>query len=69
MANRTKGENMVDISSDKQVRKLYKKKGRGLRTFTLVLSVILLLTGSAFVGLNLYIETHRRFEGNYEYMD
>ncbi len=68
MANRTKGENMVDISSDKQVRKLYKKKGRGLRTFTLVLSVILLLTGSAFVGLNLYIETHRRFEGNYEYM-
>ena len=68
MANRTKGENMVDISSDKQVRKLYKKKGRGLRTFTLVLSIILLLTGSAFVGLNLYIETHRRFEGNYEYM-
>ena len=68
MANKNKNENLVDISSNKQVRKLYKKKGRGLRVVTLVLSILMLLTGSAFVGLNLYLETHRKFEGDYTYM-
>ena len=68
MANKNKNENLVDISSNKQVRKLYKKKGRGLRIVTLVLSILMLLTGSAFVGLNLYLETHRKFEGDYTYM-
>ncbi len=61
-------KNLVDISSNDQVAKLYKKKGRAKRVIALVLSIILLLTGSALVGVNLYIETHRKFEGNYEYM-
>lgn len=68
MAKKTNENNLVDISSDKQVRKLYKKKGRAGRIVTLVLSIILFLTGTAFVGANLYIETHRQFEGNYDYM-
>ena len=63
-----KEKNLVDISSNDQVVKLYKKKGRAKRVVALVLSIILLLTGTALVGINLYIETHRKFEGNYEYM-
>lgn len=69
MANKNKNESLVDINSNKEMRKLYKKKGRGLRVVTLVLSIIMLLTGSAFVGLNLYLETHRKFEGDYTYMN
>lgn len=68
MAKNTNEKNLVDISSNKQVRKLYKKKGRAGRIVTLVLSIILFLTGTAFVGANLYIETHRQFEDNYDYM-
>ena len=66
MANKDKY--VVDISSDTQVLKLYKKKGRGARIFVLVLCIILFLTGTGFVGVNLYIETHRRYEGQYDYM-
>lgn len=68
MASKDKNENLVDISSNDQVVKLYNKKGRGLRVLTLVLSIIFLLTGCGFVGVNLYIETHRKYEGNYDYM-
>lgn len=68
MAKNTNEKNLVDISSNKQVRKLYKKRGRAGRIVTLVLSIILFLTGTAFVGANLYIETHRQFEDNYDYM-
>ena len=68
MAKNEKEKNLVDISSNDQVVKLYNKKGRAKRVIALVLSIILLLTGSAFVGINLYIETHRKYEGNYEYM-
>lgn len=46
MANK---ENLVDISSNTQVRKLYKKRGRAKRIICIVLSVILLLSGSGMI--------------------
>lgn len=42
-------KNLVDISSGKQVKKIYKTKGRVKRIICLVLSIIFLLTGSATV--------------------
>ena len=47
MANDKNG--VVDISSNKQIKKLYNKKGRVLRIISAVLSVILLLTGSGLI--------------------
>lgn len=52
MANHEKSNNqndMIDISSNKQIKKVYNKKGRGIRTVCLVLSIILLLCGSGLV--------------------
>lgn len=48
MSNDTKG-NLVDISSNTQVIKLYKKKGRAKRIVCIILSVVFLLTGSGFI--------------------
>ncbi len=44
-----KKTNFVDISSNKQVKKLYNKKGRAKRIVCIVLSVIFLLSGSGFI--------------------
>lgn len=41
--------NLVDISSNKQVKKLYSKKGRSIRITAIVLSIILLLSGSGIL--------------------
>ncbi len=68
MAKNNTEKNLVDISSGKQMSKLYKKKGRGMRVVTLILSILFFLTGTGFVGVNLYIETHRQYEGKYDYM-
>ena len=55
MANQTNDKNLVDISSNAQMRKVYNKKGKGIRVATLVLSILFFLTGMVFVGLNLYL--------------
>ncbi len=47
MANKQQNGNLVDISSNTQVIKLYNKKGRVLRIVSLVLSIIFLLAGVA----------------------
>ncbi len=48
MSNEKK-TNFVDISSNKQVKKLYNKKGRARRIVCIVLSVIFMLTGGGMV--------------------
>lgn len=49
MANNNEKENFVDISSTKQVNKLYGKgKGNLKRVFVMIISVILLITGCGF---------------------
>lgn len=48
MENETRG-NLVDISSNTQMIKLYKKKGRAKRIICLVLSIILLLGGAGTI--------------------
>lgn len=68
MANKPNSDNLVDISSNTQVIKLYKKKGRAIRIVCLVLSIILLITGSVAIGAYTYIVTHYKYEGNYTYM-
>jgi LCP family protein required for cell wall assembly len=45
----TKSDNLVDISSSTQVIKLYNKKGRAKRILCVILSVILLLSGSGMI--------------------
>lgn len=48
--NSEKGSgNFVDISSNKQVKKLYNKKGRAKRIISIVLSVIFLISGSGMI--------------------
>lgn len=49
MANNDKKNNLVDISSNSQIRKVYNKKGRARRIVCIVLSVIFLLGGSGMV--------------------
>ena len=49
MANKKPDENLVDISSNTQVIKLYNKKGRVLRILCLVFSILFLLGGAAMV--------------------
>ena len=68
MANKPNSDNLVDISSNTQVIKLYKKKGRAIRIVCLVLSIILLITGSVAIGAYTYIVTHYKYESNYTYM-
>ncbi len=48
MSNDTRS-NLVDISSNTQVIKLYKKKGRAKRIICIILSVIFLISGSGLV--------------------
>ena len=48
MANETTG-NLVDISSNTQMIKLYNKRGRARRIVCLVLSVLLLLGGAGTI--------------------
>lgn len=53
MANHDKTNNqndMIDISSNKQIKKVYGKKGRGKRIVCLILSIILLLCGTGFIS-------------------
>ena len=69
MANKPNSDNLVDISSNTQVIKLYKKKGRAIRIICLVLSIVLLITGSVAIGAYTYIVTHYKYEGNYSYME
>ena len=42
-------DGFVDISSNKQVNKIYKKKGRAIRITAIVLSVLLLIGGSGLI--------------------
>lgn len=52
MTNHSKNETasgFVDISSGKQVKKVYKKRGRGLRITCILLSVLLLIGGSGLL--------------------
>lgn len=49
MANNEKKGNLVDISSNTQVFKLYNKKGRARRIVCLVLSILLLLGGAGTI--------------------
>ncbi len=52
MSNHSKksaSDNLVDISSNSQIRKVYNKKGRVKRAIALALSVILLIGGTGFV--------------------
>ena len=46
--NEIKG-GFVDISSGKQVNKIYKKRGRAIRITSIILSVLLLIGGSGFL--------------------
>lgn len=47
-SNEIKG-GFVDISSNKQVNKIYKRRGRGLRIVSIILSLLLLLGGSGLL--------------------
>lgn len=47
--NKTRKQNLVDISSNQQVKKFYNKKGRTKRITCLVLSIIFLLSGGAML--------------------
>lgn len=49
MANNDTKNNLVDISSNTQIRKVYNKKGRVKRIVCIVLSVILLIGGSGMI--------------------
>ncbi len=49
MANHDTNSNLVDISSDSQIRKVYNKKGRAKRVVCIILSIILLISGSGMV--------------------
>lgn len=49
MANNDTKNNLVDISSNTQIRKVYNKKGRVRRIVCIVLSVILLIGGSGMI--------------------
>lgn len=42
-------EGFVDISSNKQVNKIYKKRGRAIRITSIVLSILLLIGGSGLL--------------------
>lgn len=49
MANHDSNSNLVDISSNTQIRKVYNKKGRAKRVLCVILSVILLIFGSGLL--------------------
>lgn len=49
MANHDTKSNLVDISSGSQIRKVYNKKGRAKRVACIILSIILLISGSGMV--------------------
>lgn len=42
-------EGFVDISSNKQVNKIYQKRGRAIRITSIVLSILLLIGGSGLL--------------------
>ena len=49
MAKKNTDSNLVDISSNTQVIKVYNKKGRALRIVSLVLSILFLVLGVAII--------------------
>lgn len=49
MANHDSNSNLIDISSNTQIRKVYNKKGRAKRVLCVVLSVLLLIFGSGLL--------------------
>lgn len=49
MANHDSKSNFVDISSNTQIKKVYNKKGRAKRVICIILSVILLISGSGLI--------------------
>ena len=49
MANNDKKNNLVDISSNSQIRKVYNKKGRVKRILCIVFSIIFLIGGSGMI--------------------
>lgn len=57
MANKKPDENLVDISSNTQVIKLYNKKGRALRILCLVFSILFLLGGGAMIYYYTLLDT------------
>ena len=49
MANHDSDSNLIDISSNKQIRKVYNKQGRAKRVLCVILSVVLLIFGSGLL--------------------
>ena len=49
MANNDKKNNLVDISSNSQIRKVYNKKGRVKRILCIFFSIIFLIGGSGMI--------------------
>lgn len=49
MASHDSSSNLVDISSNTQIKKVYKKKGRATRVLCVLLSVVLLICGSGLL--------------------
>ena len=69
MAKKNTDSNLVDISSNTQVIKVYNKKGRALRIVSLVLSILFLVLGVAIIVGERFTIGSVNFKEKKEYSD